>query len=141
MRKTILILLLPLALSLGACASLGSIGESVLKLPAGVLTESTQNPVTPTMLYQVENGLTLAISAALSYKRLCAAKQIDQSCREVVRKMQGYTRQAKPILRELRAFVRNNDQVNAQVAFASIRSLLVQFQAAQASAPNTAGVK
>lgn len=117
------ILVIVLSLTLGACA-----GQSIF----APITTSIPNPVTPNMLYDVENGLTVAVTGMIAYKRLCVAKAIDQSCRGVVQTLQGYTRRAKPILVSLRGFVRNNDQVNAITAYQTIQQLLAAFQSTAA---------
>ena len=127
MRKTIVVL--TLALGLSGCASLGKVGENVLGLPSGVLTTSINNPVTPAMLYEVENGMVIAVSGLLAYRNACAAGTIPPSCRPIIAKLQTYTRAARPVLVRLRAFVRNNDQVNAVIAFNSVRGLIDDFKA------------
>lgn len=126
MRKLLIVAMLVFPLT--ACA-----GTSVLRGGTDIFA-STTNPVTPQMLYDVENGLTIAVTGMLTYKKLCINKQIDQSCRGVVVKLQGYVHKARPILTNLRKFVRQNDQVNAITAFNAIRGLLVDFQATAAAA-------
>lgn len=116
---------------IGGCA-LDPGGRSIFS-GGDSITATVANPVTPTMLYDVENGLTVAVSGMLAYKRLCIAKTIDRSCRSIVMTLQGYTRQAKPILLSLRQFVRQNDQVNAIIAYNSVRQLLDSFKATAAT--------
>lgn len=120
MRKFMLGLLTAFALAGCGTTSILTGGTS--------LTASIANPVTPAMLYDVENGMVVAVSGLLAYRNACAAGSIPASCRPIVAKLQTYTRAAKPILIQLRAFVRNNDQVNAIVAFNSVRDLLASFQ-------------
>lgn len=125
MKRILTVILL--ALPLMACA-----GESIFKGGTSVLA-TAPNPITRTMLYNVENGLTVAVASLVGYKRLCVQKLIDQSCRGVIVKLQSYTIKAKPILISLRSFVRNNDQVNAITAYATISQLLSDFRAAAAA--------
>lgn len=124
-------LLLAGSLTLAGCA-LDPGGRSIFS-GGSSLTATVGNPVTPTMLYDVENGLTVAVSGMLAYKRLCIAKTIDRSCGDIVLTLQGYTRQAKPILISLRQFVRQNDQVNAIIAYNTVRQLLDSFKATAAT--------
>ena len=123
MKKILLAIVLILPLS--GCAGLA---ESFLNLPSGILTQSVQNPVTKQQLYQIENGLTVAVVSLNVYKDKCVKKLIDQSCRNVITKLQVYTRKAPPLIRSLRSFVRNNDQVNAKVVFNSLYQLFTDFR-------------
>lgn len=111
-----------LAFSLAGCA-----GQSIFHGGPSI-TATISNPVTPTMLYEVENAITVAFVGLNTYKRACVAKTIDQSCRGVIQKLQVYTRKLPPVLKNLRAFVRNNDQINAITAYNTIRQLLSDFQ-------------
>lgn len=98
-------------------------------------TASIANPVTPTMLYDVENGMTIAFAGLGAYKRSCVELLIVQSCRATIGRIQVYTRKIKPVLIQLRAFVRNNDQVNATVAYNAVMGLIAGFKA-EAAASN-----
>lgn len=124
MKKILLTLVLIFPLT--CCAGLA---ESVLNLPNGILTQSIQNPVTAKELYEVENGLVLAVVSLNVYKDKCIRKEIDRSCRVTIAKLQVYTRKAKPLIVNLRKFVRENDQVNAKVVFNSVYSLFTEFRA------------
>lgn len=145
MRKLIrifpIVLLLGGSLSLGGCASLA---ESALSLPSGVLTQSVQNPITRDHLYRIENGLIVGVSALNSYKRLCDDGTLPASCIGVIQKLQAITRQARPVLRQLRRFVRQNDQVNAKVMFTTLQGLVAEFRgtatAAGISVPELQGM-
>ena len=119
MRK--LFIACALALSLGGCANLPKIIE--------LATVGVSNPVTPDMVYRVENGMIVAVSGLVAYKRACVAKTIAQSCRGTIMKLQVYTRQAAPVIKQLRVFVRTNDQVNAVKAYNLVSGLLDQFKA------------
>jgi hypothetical protein len=121
-----LLLAIVLILPLTGCAGLA---ESVFNLPTGVLTKSIQNPVTTKQLYEIENGLVIAVVALNVYKDKCIRKEIEQSCRNTVRRLQTYTRKAPPLIKSLRSFVRENDQVNARVVFNSLYGLFTNFRA------------
>lgn len=114
------LILCAVALSLGGCANLPKIIE--------LATVGVSNPVTPDMVYRVENGMIVAVSGLVAYKRACIAKTIDQACRGTIMKLQVYTRQAAPAIKDLRVFVRTNDQVNAIKAYNLVSSLLDQFK-------------
>jgi hypothetical protein len=109
-----------LALSLGGCANLPKIID--------LATTSVTNPVTPEMVYRVENGMIVAVSGLLAYKNACIQHTIDQACRGVVQRLQIYTRQAEPVIKDLRRFVRDNDQVNAVKAYNLVSALLDSFK-------------
>ena len=131
MRKILAVAMLALALT--GCAGMNT---SIFQ-GGSSLTASVTNPVTPRMLYDVENGMTVAVSGLLAYKNACIAKVVPVSCRGVIASLQVYTRKAKPILVSLRSFVRNNDQVNAITAYNSVKDLLSGFQ----QTAQAAGVK
>jgi hypothetical protein len=80
--------------------------------------------VTRDHLFRLENGLIVGVTALQQYKNLCEAGTLANNCIGTVQAMQGYVKQARPLLRQLRTFVRKNDQVNARVIFTQIRSLL-----------------
>lgn len=123
-----LILVVALTLSLAGCASLQAIQTAVQ-----FGTASVANPVTPERLSQAENALILVFTGLKGWKTSCQRGLIPASCREQIAAVQVYTRQLPPILAKLRAFVRNNDQVNAITVFNSFSDLIatVKSQAAQ----------
>jgi hypothetical protein len=98
------------------------------------LTSSIENPVTPAMMYDVENGLRVATAGLLTYRRLCILKKVDVHCRANIEKIQVYSRAAKPVLVNLRAYVRSNDQINAISAFNTLRQIISDINAAKATA-------
>lgn len=129
MRK--IILAITLALSLGACATLPSIQSIETAVKLG--TTSVANPVTPERLEQAENSMVLVFTGLNAWKASCKNGVIPASCRDQIASVQVYTRKLPPLLKELRVFVRNNDQVSAFVAFNTFSSLIgaVRTQAAQ----------
>jgi hypothetical protein len=121
MRKMLMVLAIVAMPALGGCAA---IAEGALNLPTGVLTQDYRNPITRDHLFRLENGLIVGVTALQQYKNLCEAGTLANNCIGTVQAMQGYVKQARPLLRQLRTFVRKNDQVNARVIFTQIRSLL-----------------
>lgn len=127
MRKPTLalILLVPLLMPLGGCAGLA---EGALNLPSGALTKSIQNPVTKDTLNRVENGLIVAVVGLKTYKNWCNSQPVGDACDTVVAKLQSYTKRARPVLRGMRTFVRKNDQVNAGIAFSTLKGIFAEFR-------------
>ena len=125
-----LILIVPLLLPVGGCASLA---EGVIGLPSGVLTQSIKNPITKAHLFKFENGLTIAVVAFNNYKDLCENRTLPPSCIAITNGLQKYIPQMRKVLRELRVFVRKNDQVNARIMLGTLRSLVEAFRAEAAT--------
>jgi len=111
-----LLLVLALILPLAACAG--------ARTDFSIITASVQNPVTPKMMYDVENGLRFAVAGLVTYRRLCIAGAADANCREVIAKIQTYTIAAKPIIVSLRQALKTNDQINAIVAYNALHDIL-----------------
>lgn len=132
MKRTIFAV--TLALSLTGCASIPGL-PSLQSIQTAVQlgTASVTNPVTPERLNQAESALVLVFTGLNAWKASCKNGVIPPACRDQIASVQVYTRKLKPILVELRGFVRNNDQVNAFVAFNTFSSLIatVKTQAAQ----------
>lgn len=122
-----IVLALALTLSLGACQQFRNI-ETAFQLG----TVSVANPVTKERLYQIENTISLVFVGLNTWKRTCVAGLIPDTCKQQIRTVQVYTLQIKPYLRQLRSFVRNNDQVNAGVVFNQLTDIIgiVRAQAA-----------
>jgi uncharacterized protein YceK len=131
MRRIIALLVVALALS--GCASL----QRALDV-ANIATASISNPVTPTMLYDMENGAIIAVAALNAYRQTCVQGTIPPSCKTVIRSIQVYTRQIPPLLAALRKFVRENDQVNAVIVYNAIGNLIAGLRAT--AAQNNVGV-
>lgn len=122
MRKTLAIALL--ALSLGGCAQLSTVGSGI-----SLITKSVTNPVTTQDLYAVEASVRIAVTALQTYKRACLANAADKQCRANIAAIQPYTRQIPPMLAQLRSFVRQNDQVNAAVVYNQLVTLYGNLKA------------
>ncbi len=129
MKRLLLIpLLFVLSAPLSGCLTIQDVVNG-----ASLATASVSNPVTPDRLKAVEDGATVAFAALGAYKRVCISRTIPQSCRTVIRQIQVYTRQLPPALVELRAFVRNNDQVNAIIVYNSVQQLITGFKSVAAN--------
>jgi hypothetical protein len=130
MRRYIAIVLV--ALSLGGCAQLSAISGGV-----GLITKTIQNPVTEQELFAVEASLRIAVEALLTYRRACLAGSADKNCRANIEAIQPYTKQIKPLLAELRSFVRTDDQINAVVVYNRLTNLYttIKSSAAQLGIP------
>lgn len=128
MRKLLIVPIL--CLGLGGCASLPSIHTIETAIQLG--TASIANPVTKQRLYQIESAITIVFAGLNTWKDQCRAGTIPASCKDQIAHVQIFTRQLKPYLVQLRAFVKNNDQVNASVVFNQITDLIsaIKSQAA-----------
>lgn len=131
MKKFLIALVLGAGITLGGCAGMA---EQALNLPSGILTQSVQNPVTRDHLYRLENGLIVGVTALNSYKKLCESGQLAANCIATVATLQAYVRRGRPLLRQLRIFVRKNDQVNARVVFDQVQMILVELRGTAAAA-------
>lgn len=126
MKKLLIVPLL--CLSLGGCASLQAIGTAFQ-----LGTASATNPVTKDRLYEIETTISLVFSGLNAWKKTCVQGLINATCKDQIAAVQVYTRQIPPYLRQLRVFVKTNDQVNASVVFNTLTTLVttVRTQAAQ----------
>lgn len=104
-----------LCLSLGACASLPSIQTIQTIVQLG--TASVANPITKERLYQMESAVTIVFAGLNTWKDQCRRGTIPATCKDQIAHVQIYTRQIPPYLKQLRAFVKNDDQVNAATIF------------------------
>jgi hypothetical protein len=124
MRKILLALVLILPLT--GCSTLA---EGIFGLPTGILTQSTQNPVTKKRLNEIESGMALAAVGLNKYRDNCLARRISYpSCYDNLVILQPYVTRAKPLIKSLRRFVRNNDQVNARVIYDELVLLIADFR-------------
>lgn len=124
--KRILVIVL-LSFSLSGCLTFQQLGTA---LQLG--TASVANPVTTERLYQIESTISLVFVGLNTWKRSCIAGLINADCKQQIRTVQIYTMQIKPYLKQLRAFVRSNDQINATVVFNQLTDIIgiVRSQAA-----------
>ena len=115
MKKLLLIITLGLALT--GCATI----QQAFK--------SYNNPVTKEMLYTAENTAVIAFSGLKAYKTACQQGNLPPSCRQAVAEIQVRTRKIPALLRSLRQFVKNNDQVNAITAYRVLTDIFTQVKA------------
>ena len=130
MRKILVIALV--AVSLGGCAQLQKIQDVI-----SIGTASVANPVTKTRLNQIESGITLVFVGLNTWKQSCAQRLINDDCKKQIANVQVYTRQIPPYLKQLREFVKKDDQVNATVVYNNLSNLIstVKAQAKAANVP------
>lgn len=114
-----LLLALTLSLALAGCAQIQKFADVTSAIIVGV-----DNPIGKNELYALENSMIVAFAGLNAYRRTCLAGALPRSCREVIARLQVYTVRIPPALRTLRAFVRNNDQVNARIAYNTTRQLI-----------------
>ena len=119
-----LALALVLVTSLAGCANL----QTALSVATASIAGVT-NPVTKDMLNNTENGAIIVFAGLGAYKKSCIAGAIPATCKVTIAKLQVYTRKLPPLLIVLRSFVKNNDQVNAAIAYNTIQQLITDFKA------------
>ena len=119
-----LFLAITLTLSLAGCANLQTAFNVATAATVGI-----NNPVTKDMLNNTENGAIIVFAGLGAYKKSCISGAIPVTCKDVIRKMQVYTRKLPPLLTSIRAFVKKNDQVNAAIAYNTIQQLIANFKA------------
>lgn len=129
MRKLFIIPLL--CLSLGGCASLPSIHAIETAIQLG--TATVANPVTKQRLYQMESAVTIVFTGLNTWKVQCRAGTIPVACKDQIAHVQVFTRQIPPYLRQLRAFVKNDDQVNAVLIFNRLTDTISVIKATAAA--------
>ena len=126
MRK--LLASLSIVLVLGGCAQLQTL-QNVAKFATATIT----NPVTKEMEAQIELGFDAGLQVLLAYRRACIAGTADVNCRRNIEVIQPYTRQAKPLIAQLRQFVDTNDQVNAVVVYNQLVALYGNLKSSAAA--------
>lgn len=126
MRKFVAIGLI--VLSLGGCAQLQAVSQGI-----SLATKTITNPVTKEEEAKIELAMDTALQLLLTYRRACIAGSADVNCKANIRMLQPYTRAAVPLIKQLRSFVDNNDQINASVVYNQLTSLYVNLKAAAQS--------
>lgn len=120
-----------LCLSLGACASLPSI--QTIQTIAQLGTASVANPITKQRLYQMESAVTIVFAGLNTWKDQCRRGTLPATCRDQIAHVQIYTRQIPPYLKQLRAFVKNDDQINAVTVFNRLTETIAAIKAQAAT--------
>lgn len=116
MRKILAIV--ALGLFLGGCA----------------LTTSYNNLLDKRSLANVESAYGITLTAAVTYRDLCAKKIIARAtCAPVVAKLQAADRKAQVALKNLRSFVRNNPTLDATSLLLSVKNAVDNFKAIAAA--------
>lgn len=135
MIRTIAIALV--ALSLGGCAK----ELDALRAGVSIATSTYQNPITQDDLYKAETVINVVVTGLVTYRRACLAGAADANCRANIVKMQAYTRPMPPVLAQLREFVKDNDKVNARLAYEQFKALYENLKPLAAAAGINLGVK
>lgn len=133
MKKYLAIALV--ALSLGGCAQLSTITQGI-----SLVTKTVTNPVTREEEAKIELAMDTALQVLLTYRRACIAGNADKNCRANIEMLQPYTKAAVPLIKQLRGFVDNNDQINASVVYNQLTALYVNLKAAATSVGVNVGV-
>jgi hypothetical protein len=108
---------------LASCAKLQRVTDVI-----GLVTTTTQNPISEQTLYNFENGMIVAFAGLNAYKRSCVGGALPESCKGAIRQMQVYTKKMPAVLKQVRTFVKNNDQVNAKIAYDAVVQLMAEFK-------------
>lgn len=119
MRK--LALVFALAVGLGGC-TLPTVQE--FSRIVQFTTIGVNNPVTKEQLYAAENSFIVVFAALKAYRTSCVRGAIPESCKQVVARIQVYTKRVPNLLASVRKFVRENDQVNAALTFRTLMELI-----------------
>lgn len=138
MRKIAIVIVA--ALSLGGCAALDRLGESVL---AGgkSFTAPIQNPVGRNERFEVEAFVLTARRSALSYMRLRQCRKSETAsysnlcARHAVKeKIRNAEFRLKAALAQFRQFMRENPTVSAWSAAGSLKIAVANYKAELAAA-------
>lgn len=131
MKKLLLSLLLAVTVA-GCTPAIQKVTDGL-----GAIVVGVNNPIGNNELYALENSMIVAFAGLNAYRKTCVAGAIPASCKAVIRRLQVHTRKIPPALNRLRAFVKNNDRVNALTAYNEVKAMIDLFKA-EASA---SGVK
>lgn len=112
-----------LALAFALC--LGVSGCSTYK----ALTANYDNPITEQTLYNAEAAGVLIFAGLNAYYRACKAGEISSTCKGVIAKLQVQTKKLPGLLATVRKFVKDNDQVNAKIAYQTLMQVLTDIKA------------
>lgn len=124
-----IVLALVLGLSLGGCAQLQKFQDALT-----LTTATVTNPVTKDRLNDLEAGIRIVFAGLKAYKSACINGTADVHCRTNIQQIQVYTRQVPVPLAQLRAFVKNNDQINATIVYNNLVTLITNAKQAAANA-------
>ncbi len=108
-----------------------------IKTAISLGSASTTNPITPTRLNQMESAARVLFASLNAWRASCVQGVINQDCTQQIRTVQVYTLQIKPYLSQLRAFVKNNDQVNAVVVWNQLTDVIATVRSQASAAGQT----
>lgn len=120
MRK--LLLTTCLAFSLAGC------GNQSILTGGNCITCDIPNVITMDELYKAENGLIVVEVGMNTYKSLCREGVIPDSCEGILIKLKKYNKIGRTLLKSVRSFVKQNDQINAVIVFGQLKQLILQLQ-------------
>lgn len=96
--------------------------------------QSIANPVSNKTLAEVEAGYGVALSAAVSYRQLCAQKVIARAnCAPVVAKLQKGSIKVQGAVVAARNFVKQHPTLDATQVIGAAQQALSDFQVVQAA--------
>lgn len=123
-----------IAIGVGGCSA-----ETMEKFNRAVqfATVGITQPVTEEHLYVAQQSMVVVFAGLNAYRRSCIQQIIPASCKDHITAIQKYTKRIPAALTTVRAFVRNNDQVNAATAFRTLNQLIddAKGEAAKAGVP------
>lgn len=122
-----------ITLMLGGCA--GTRLGDVLS----IATASITNPVTKERLNQIEATVQIVFVGLNTWKRSCVAGLLNENCKQQILTVQIYTRQIPPYLKDLRRFVKDNDQVNAIVVYNQLTDIISRVRSEAAAGGQNLG--
>lgn len=131
---------------LPGCTSLNAFldpnGKSAL-IGGQSIVATTANPIGPQEMAVIEGAYRAAIVGATQYRTTCYSKPIAElptmcnNRRQVIRVFQSAYTRAKPVMADLRRFVKNNDQVSAKSVLIAAGQAIADMQ----DAVNKVGVQ
>lgn len=88
------------------------------------------NPLSNTQVANIEAAYGITLTAAVTYRRLCADKVIVRAkCAPIVTRLQNADRKVLVALRNLRVFVRDNPKVDPIRFVFALGNAVTEFQA------------
>jgi uncharacterized protein YceK len=93
------------------------------------LQDTYNGAVTKENLYAIENGAVVVFAGLKAYRQSCEAGALPASCRDVVARVQVYTRKVPPLLASLRYYVKQGDQTSAYAVAKNLEAIIDQVKA------------
>lgn len=125
MKKFLTALVLSASLTLGACAGMD---KSILEGGTS-MTATVTNPVSRDTWYGIEAAYMSAVRIMVQARRNVCTTTSSTTCvpKSAVLAMQDADRKARSVLVPFRTFMRNNDQISALSALASVQQTVTEF--------------